>query len=209
MRIGIVGTGNVGSTLGRQFAARGHQVLYGSRDPRGERIRSLLEGHPGTASAVRPDALAAKVELLVLAIPYAALEETVDALGPLEGKILVDAINPLLPDLSGLVPSETSCGERVAALAPGALVVKAFNTIGVGVMGDPIVGGLPAVLTVAADDEDAKRAVMELGESIGFEAIDFGPLGNARYAESMAMGWIYLALKGGLGPGFAFTLSRR
>ena len=119
--------------------------------------------------------------------------------------------NPLLPGLAGLaIGRDDSQGERIQRLVPQAKVVKAFNTIGFQVMANPrLAGGRSALLTVASDHADAKRAVIELASGLGFEAVDFGPLANARYTEPLAMVWIYMAHVQGRGPDFALTLTTR
>lgn len=210
MKIGIVGTGNVGATLGRRFAAAGHEIVYAVRDASDPKVGTLLAGHPGRARAASLPVAAASSDLILLAVPFGAVAEAVEALGPLAGKIVVDATNPILPNLGGLsVGRDDSAGETVARLAPAAKVVKAFNTIGAAVMADPAFGGRPALLTVCGDDDAAKGAVIGLAKEIGFDAIDFGPLKNARYAEPLAMVWITLAYPLGRGPGFALTLAAR
>ena len=208
--IGILGSGTVGATLGDRFAARGHEVIYGVRDPGADRIRELLDGHPGRARAVGLDEVAATAPVLLLAVPWEAVESTLEKTGPLDGKILIDATNPLLPNLAGLaVTGDDSGGESVARLARGARVVKAFNTIGSAGMADPVYGGRAAFLPVVADDDEARETVVELARDLGFDAIDFGPLRHARYTEALAMSWIWLAHRGGEGADFAFLLTPR
>lgn len=207
MQIAIVGTGNVGSTLGRRFAARGHEVTYASRQP--SSARKILEGHPGSA---RVDEIASALrgaELVLLAVPGQAAPQVASELA-VQGKILIDATNPFLPDLSGLAPAgRDSGGESVARAARGARVVKAFNTIGVAVMEKPEYPGGRAALPVCGDDSEAKRVVVRLGESLGFEAFDAGPLRNARWTEAFAMLWVQLAYPLGRGPDFAFGFLKR
>jgi len=207
MNLGILGTGNVGSTLGRRFAEQGHSVLYGSRHPESDSTRELLDTHPGLARAVEPVELASKVELILLALPYGALDDVIPSLGLLDGTILVDATNPVAPGLDGLqaLGPDASASEKVARLAPRARVVKAFNTIGTAVMEDPTYDGQRAFLPVAADDDEAKRIVLDLARELGFDAVDFGPLTNARYLESLAMIWIQLAYPLGHGNDFALV----
>ena len=210
MKIGILGTGNVGSTLGRRFAEQGHEIIYGSREPEGEKARRLLSDHPGQASAVAIEEAAASVEVLLLAVPFSAVEDLLGAIGSDYTGILIDATNPIRPELSGLVLSGSdSAGEYVARLADEARVVKAFHTVGFQVMANPDFRGQKALLTVCGDDEEAKALTMDLANSIGFEAVDFGPLRNARYAEPLAMCWIYLAHEQKMGTDIALVLARR
>ena len=206
MNLGILGTGNVGATLGRRFAEKGHSVLYGSRDPEGHKVKKLLDDHSGHARAVEPVALPGVVDLILLAVPYAALDDLVPSLGLLDGTVLVDATNPLDPALTGLMLGfDTSAAEKVARLAPRARVIKAFNTVGSKVMEDPVFGDRQAFLPVAGDDEEAKEVVLGLARELGFDAVDAGPLTHARYLEPLAMLWIQLAYPLGHGNEFAFV----
>lgn len=206
MNLGILGTGNVGSTLGKRFAERGHSVLYGSRDPEGEKVHELLDDHPGHARATEPVELPGLVDLLLLAVPYGAIDDLVPSLGRLDGTILVDATNPLAGNLDGLVLGfDTSAAEKVARLAPEARVIKAFNTVGSKVMENPVYGDRRAFLPVAGDDPEAKETVLGLAREVGFDAVDAGPLANARYLEPLAMLWIQLAYPLGHGNQFAFV----
>lgn len=129
---------------------------------------------------------------------------------PLVGKTLIDCTNPLKADLSGLeIGYSTSQAERIATWAPDAKVVKAFNTVGFGIMTNPQFGDRKAMMMVAGDDAVAKRTTMTLAADLGFDPIDAGPLKQARLLEPLAMLWISLAIKGGLGPEFAFGMLRR
>src|SRR5262249_204109 len=128
----------------------------------------------------------------------------------LKGKIVLDAMNPLLPNLAGLATDgKTSGAEQVAQWARGASVVKVFNTTGANNMADPIYGGEATVMFYCGDDAAAKDVARRLASELGFEAIDAGPLKNAGLLESWAMLWIWLAYPGGQGREFAFRIARR
>ncbi len=198
MRIGILGAGNVGGTLGRRWASKGHEVRFGARRP--------------DAGEVALARAAAESDLVVLAVPWVAAREAIEAAGDLTGKILIDATNPLGPDglTKGLVIGHTSsAAEQVAAWARGARVVKAFNTTGWQNMADPGYGASAAAMFVCGDDGAANGAVVALAAELGFEALDAGPLRVARLLEPLAMLWIHLAVFRGLGTSFAFGLLRR
>jgi len=160
------------------------------------------------------DEAAAASEVVVLTVPWAAAHDAVRSAGDLTGKVLVDATNPVDMGLEGLkqgllLGHTTSAAEQVAAWARGARVVKAFNITGVGNMHDPRYGSQAATMFLCGDDAEAKAAVTQLGEDLGFEMIDAGPLAIARLLEPLAMLWIHLAVFQGLGPEFAFRLQRR
>jgi len=210
VKIGIIGAGNVGGTLGRAWAAKGHAVVFGARDPRGPKVQELVKATAGTARAATPAEAAAHGEVVLLATPWAAAQAALRGAGDLTGKILIDATNPLRPDLSGLTLGHTtSAAEEVARWAPGAKVVKAFNTIGAQHMANPRFGTQSASMLICGDDAAAKKAVLALAEVLGFDPVDAGPLAQARLLEPLAMLWISLAYAYGHGPDIAFKLLRR
>ena len=148
--------------------------------------------------------------MVILATPWPATQQVLEEAAPLEGKILLDCTNPLKEDLSGLaVGPASSGGEQVAAWAPGAKVFKVFNQTGFNIMADPVVDGRKSLMLVCGDDEEAKPKVMKIVEEVGFEAVDFGDLAGSRLLESLALTWIRLAYRCGLGRDFAFGILRR
>lgn len=211
MDLAIIGTGNVGATLGSRWAASGrHRVVFGTRDPGSEKARALIDRSGGDARVATPAQAAGGAEVVVLATPWIATEAVIASLGALTGKVVVDCTNPLTADLSGLVvAADTSGGEEVARWAAGARVVKAFNTTGAGNMADAGYGGERLVMLLAGDDAEAKSAVAGLAEELGFEAVDAGPLARSRQLEQLAVLWIALAYQQGMGVDFGFALQRR
>lgn len=208
MSIAIIGAGNVGMALGRALTRRGETVVFGVPELHkyaaavaalGERSRLT-----GTAEAI------ASAELIILAVPHAATAGIAQSVSDWQGKVLVDATNPLAPGLAGLTLGTTTSGAEVLAQqARGARVVKAFNSTGAENMADAAyAGGLP-MMPVCGDDAEARQRVMALATLIGFEAVDMGPLMAARYLEPFAMTWIHMAFRQGMGRRFAFGLLRR
>ncbi len=146
----------------------------------------------------------------MLAIPYEAAADAVAKLGDLGDRVLLDCTNPLQADLRSLSLEHVgSAGEEIAKLCGSSRVVKIFNTTGYNNMADPIYGGEPSVMFYAGGDAPSKQIAAALAEDIGFEAIDAGPLQNARLLESLAMLWIYLAVHQGHGREIAFRLVKR
>lgn len=206
MKIGFVGCGNVGGSLAKRMAAAGHQVMVSSRDRKKAEACAKECGRGATAGTATDAARFG--EVVVLAVPYSEAASAVKSLGDLKGKVLVDATNPLGP--SGLaIGYTTSAAEEVAKAAPGAKVVKAFNTVFAGVMANPsFPEGKPSAF-VASDHTDAKKVVLELASSIGFDGVDAGPLKSARFLEPMAMLIINLGYQLGMGTGIAYRLMKR
>ena len=185
--VALIGTGNVGAALGQRFAQRGHQIVYGSRDPSAAEVRELVATTGHGAVAVSPAEAAARSDIVVLAVPWSAAEDVVRTLGELAGKIIVDPTNPRVMASDGFAdyPIEDSNAERLARLAPGAHVVKAFNTLGSETMLDPAVARSPVTVPIVGDDRAAKERVANLAREIGLEAVDVGPLRHARIIEGL------------------------
>jgi predicted dinucleotide-binding enzyme len=206
MEIAIIGAGNVGRALGTGWHKAGHRVRFGMRDPAGEKAAAVTAA--GFAVA-RPREAAAQAPVVVLALPWRGIEDSIKALGPLAGKIVVDATNPLSPTFDLAIGLDESAGETVARHAPGAKVVKAFNTTGFGNMANSAYPGGKLMMTIAGDDAAAKLTVMSLATDLGFEPVDTGPLTMSRYLEPMAMVWIKLAMAQKMGRDFGFAILRR
>jgi 8-hydroxy-5-deazaflavin:NADPH oxidoreductase len=205
MKISILGAGNVGGTLGRAWARKGHDVFFGV--PRTQELLTTI-GSKARAGTVAEAAAAG--EVIMLATPWPATKAAIQDAGNLAGKVVVDCTNPLKEDFSGLALGYTTSGaEQVAQWAKGAEVFKAFNQTGFNIMGNPAFDGQRAVIFVCGDDDARKPTVLKLATDIGFEAIDAGNLVTARLLEPYGMLWIHLAYAQGMGRDFAFVLHRR
>jgi len=150
--------------------------------------------------------------IVLLSVRWANVEEAISACGDLEGKILIDCTNPLKPDLSGLlIGHTTSAAEEIQRLAPGAHVVKAFNTIFAEVYHSEsrLFGTRRLSMFYAGDDKEAKSAVSRLILDTGFEPIDSGPLTSARFLEPLAALMVYMGYVMGMGTNIALSLLRR
>lgn len=209
MRIGIIGAGNVGGALGTGWAKAGHEVIWGVRDPRDPKHESLVLGTRNGALGTVTEAADAG-EVLVLTTPWNATRAALDTLGDVGGKPLLDATNPLKPDLSGLdLPPGTSGGEQVQAWCPHARVVKVFNTTGADNMNNPAYPGGATTMLYCGDDPDAKKIAHQLSADLGFAPLDAGPLSRALLLEDFALLWITLAYGQNMGRDFAFRIERR
>ena len=210
MKIGVIGSGNVGGTVGTRWAQNGHAVIFSSRNPRSEAMKALLAKNSGNAKAETVEEAVDASDVLFLATPWPATQQALEEAGNLSGKILIDAVNPVLPDLSGLeCGTSTSAGEMIATWARGAKVVKAMNTVGYNIMDNPAFGADRPAMFYCGDDAEAKQIVKSLVDELGFEALDAGPLKQARVLEPFALLWISLAYPQGFGRDIAFKLLRR
>jgi len=209
MNILLIGAGNMGSAFARRFTQAGYPVQIAARSiDKAQAVASTLPG----ATAVDLQNSAANADVVLVATPYGQAIAALGEAGPLEGKVVVDITNPLNDDYTGLtIGHDTSAAEEIAKAFPGAEVVKAFNTLFAPVIGE---GGMfaddqKAPAFVASDSERAKATATSLAESIGFDAIDAGPLKNARYLEPLAGLNIYFGFGAGQGSGIAPTWIRR
>lgn len=209
MTISIIGAGNVGGTLGRIWALKGHSILFGVRNPKSEKtLRSLAEAGPSAQVLFVKDA-AARSEIVVLATPWESVPEVVFQIADMSGKILVDCTNPVRPNPEWPLSQGTSAAEEIAKRLPGFRVVKAFNTLGAGNLVDVTFESMQADGFLCGDDEEAKRTVERLAEEVGLRPVDVGSLRNAELLESLAKLWITLAYQQGIGPNIAFKLLHR
>jgi predicted dinucleotide-binding enzyme len=208
--IAVIGTGRVGGALGPRFASIGHRIVYGSRDPASEKVKALIQRSGSAASAASPAAAAAQASIIVLAVPWNAVETVVRSLGDLSGKIIMDATNPLRfgSGRSFELAVDSSGGEHVQQWAPQARVVKAFNAVGWKVMGNPGLAGGPVTIPLVGDDDKAKSRVAEIVRAIGFETADLGPIRHARHLEGMAILYLTPLMSGRPADGFEFYLRR-
>ena len=209
MKIAVIGTGHVGGTLGSRWARQGHQVVFGTRNPESVKVQELLEISGNQAGAEGLKEAADEADVVVIAVPWSVTQATIEALGDLRGKIVVDCTNPIAPGLQLAMGTTTSGGEQVADWAKGARVVKAFNSTGWENMANPLYQGEPTLMLICGDDEQAKAVVSQLTEALGFAAVDLGPLSAARLLEPFALVWIRLAVVQGLGRDFSFKLVKR
>ena len=201
MKIGMLGSGDVGQALGIGFAGLGHQVKMGSRNPAKETIQAWLKRAGSNASAGTFADAAAFGELAVLATRWTGTENAVRLAGPqnLAGKVVIDVTNPL--DYSsgmppGLAVGHTdSAGEQVQRWLPQSHVVKAFNIIGNTHMVNPQFPGGPPDMFIGGNDDQAKAAVVDILKSFGWSVIDLGGIETARYIEPLAMIWILAGIR--------------
>ncbi|HAM50406.1 MAG TPA: NADPH-dependent F420 reductase, partial [Nitrospiraceae bacterium] len=162
---------------------------------------------PGT-----PKEAAAESEVVLLSVRWPHVAEAIQAAGSLQGKILIDCTNPLTPDMGDLAVGHTSsAAEEITKLAPGAKVVKAFNTAFAQIYQSDsrFFGSRLPTMFYCGDDSGAKATVAHLIKEAGFEPLDSGSLKVARYLEPLAMLVIQLGYGMGMGTNIAVSLIRR
>jgi predicted dinucleotide-binding enzyme len=204
MKVGIIGTGNVGGALAKSLSAAGHTVTIAARDA--QKAQSVATATGSSAASVTQ--AAAGAEVVVLAVPYASVVEVARAVAAAApGAVLVDATNPAKPDYSGLSNiGDLSAAEQVAAAVPGTRVVKAFNTLFASVSADPTALGVELDGLYATDDDTAAATVAALLASIGLRPVRVGGLIAARELEALAWLNIRLQLQAGGDWRSSFTI---
>lgn len=186
-KIAIVGSGNVGRALERGLSRCGHEVRTSKRDDAREK--------------------ASWGEVVILAVPFPALQDVVREVGDAaDGKVVVDVTNALTPDMQLALGFSTSGAEQLQKRMPKARVVKCFNTVFAEHMDKGRVQEQQLTVFAASDDAPARKTVLALAKQIGFDAVDAGPLINARSLETMGFFNIQLGYTLGLGTKMGLRL---
>jgi predicted dinucleotide-binding enzyme len=200
MDITIIGTGNMARGLATRALAGGHSVtLLGTETAKAEALADELSGDVRAGQVGDP----LVGDVVALAVWYAVVDDVLRRYGDqLDGKVLVDITNPI--DVESFEPLELEAGsaaQEIAAKAPGAKVVKAFNTTFAGTLGEGRVAGHPLDVLIASDDAEAKQTLSGMVADAAMRPIDAGPLKRARELE--ALGYLHMALQQPLDTNYA------
>jgi 8-hydroxy-5-deazaflavin:NADPH oxidoreductase len=183
MKIGIIGSGGIGGTIGTLWAKAGHEVLFSSRNP--EKLSPLVTEAGSNAQAGTIAAAAAFADVIFLAVYYWTTDDAIAAAGSLDGKIIIDATNPYIRTDDGQiqrVPNVSSALE-LAQKVPHAKVVKAYNTLPTATFANEHHHPDPYALFYCGDDVGAKEIVAQLIADSGFAGIDTGALSHVIHQE--------------------------
>jgi predicted dinucleotide-binding enzyme len=188
--IALIGTGDFGNSFGPRLAALGYPIVYGSRNPESDKVKALLKktGHGSTATTQK-DA-AQQGDIVMLLLPWPAMETITQNLGDMSGKVMIDVSWPpvkLTDDGYYVVTIDTSSAEMIQNWNPGAMVVKAFGTLGSNIIDDPLMAGGPVTVPIASDHAIAKEKTAALAVALGLDPVDAGPLHMARNIEAMML----------------------
>ena len=203
MKIGVLGTGDVGRALASGLIGLGHDVKIGSRTPESDTLKDWKSKNGVHASTGSPADAATFGELVILATLWSGTENAIKLAGPdnFKGKVVIDCTNPLMyaenapPSLA--LGWNDSGGEQVQRWLPGARVVKTFNTVGNQHMVKPDFPGGPPDMFICGDDAAAKEAVAGIVRAFGWIADDVGGIEGARVLEPMCILWVLYGIHNG------------
>jgi len=211
MRVGILGSGLMGSKLGTIWTRAGHAVVFSYARSK-QKLEKLAREARGNARAGTPDEAAREADALLLAVHWSRVDDVLKQAGDVSGKVIVNCSLPMNPDDTDLVIAHTSSGsEALAQKVPKARIVSAFNTVPSEVLFGVFEARRKATkpsLVYCGDDARSKKIAAQLIQDVGFDPVDAGPLRVARYTEPFTLLIAQLAYEGDEGPELAYRFVR-
>jgi predicted dinucleotide-binding enzyme len=184
MTVAIIGSGKMGSGFARLLASKGFDITIGNKNLQKAEALAKEIGAEVKGGSVK-DAVS-QADVILLAVKYEDASEALKAAGDLTNKTVIDISNPITADFKGLtIGHSTSAAEEIQKVAPGAKVVKAFNTIFAELLPTETRKGRKVQVFIAGDDERAKATVSNLVKALEFEPVESGTLYNSRFLEPM------------------------
>jgi 8-hydroxy-5-deazaflavin:NADPH oxidoreductase len=191
VKVAIIGTGRMGRGFATALAPK-HQVIVGSRDP--NRARHVASATGATRGATYAEA-AADAEVVILTVPWNAIEETLRQLGELKQTVVIDVSFPYRKsEREALLEKGSSTAEQIQKRLPRARVVKGWNHVHARHLTTPEVEGIAASVLIAGDDPQAKQTVFTLATDMGFHPVDVGPLKATRELERLVGMMLFVRL---------------
>jgi predicted dinucleotide-binding enzyme len=194
--IAIIGTGDMADSLGPRLAKAGYTVIYGSRDPQSAGAKAIAAATGPGARVTSPAEAVRQAEIVALAIPWSGIEASLQGLGKVGERIVIDMLGAYRQGDDGYPvqrwadATTASAAEYVQARLPAAKVVKTFATAGSNIIDNPLAAGGIVSMPLASDHREAKERVAQMVAELGFEPVDFGPLRMARHIESLQAVWL-------------------
>lgn len=200
MRISVLGAGKIGGTIGKKWAEKGHAVTFGVRDASASKVTDLLSSIEGNVAASSIGKAIEDAEVVLLAIPGMAVEETLtDHLHALDGKIVIDATNKVGQSIMNSL-------DVIRVHAPEARLFRAFHNLGWENFANPIIGGVQADLFYCGEAGPDQEVVNGLIGDVGIRPVYIGGLEQASLVDSLTGLWFGLAILGGRGRHLAFKM---
>ena len=200
MKIAVLGAGNIGGTIGKKWAAAGHDVVFGVRDVNSPKVRALLAEISTGAVAASVAEAAVSADVMLLSIPHGAMAETVRAnAAAMDGKIIIDGTNKFgAPVVNNIAV--------ISAAAPNARIYRAFNSLGWEIFARPQFGETNADHFYCGPDGEARLLVEELISHVGVHPVYVGDLETAPIVDALGALWVTLALQRRMGRRLAFKV---
>lgn len=205
MNITIVGAGNIGGRLARVWTAKGHRIFVGTRNPSDEKILDLMRLFPEHITIHSPREAAQQAEVILIAVPASAAFSTVQELGNIKGRIIIDAMNAVFRKPEPF----TRTSEAIVAASGNDHIVKCFNWIGAENIENPMYGNVAADMILCGDYAADKSVTQRLAEDCGFVVYDIGGMDKEPLIENAAALWGSLAYGAGLGREIAFKVLKK
>ncbi|MCW3084127.1 MAG: oxidoreductase [Bacteroidetes bacterium] len=199
MKIGIIGSGRMGGTLGKLWAACGHEIMFSSRNPQSSAIQELLKAAGKNAQSGLVKEAVQFSDVLLLALPPEAVDPFLEEIGDLNNKILINATNRR---------DGKSAGTEVIRLAKNGRVIRAFNLVPWEILSKPKYQETNASIFIIGDDSEAKEVVSKLCKDINFDPVDAGKSENIVPLET-AMGLLWKVFSPNFGRDYSFRILRR
>lgn len=200
MKISIIGAGNIGGTLGTKWAARGHEIHFGVRDPQAGKVQALLAEIGGRVTAMSVFDSVVGVDVVLFAIPGRAMPETVSQLGNrLDGKILIDATN-------NVGANSMHSLDALRKVGPNAALYRAFSNLGWENFANPVFKGIRADLFYCGDSGEERAAVDTLIAEVGLHPVYIGEMEKTHLIDNLTRLWFTLALEQGRGRHLALKM---
>jgi predicted dinucleotide-binding enzyme len=206
MQIAVIGYGNIGGTLARKWAAAGHQVVIGAREPNKPDVQQLCNEIGPKARAADITQATTQAEAVVFAVPGGAMTDTLRSVGQaLNGKLVIDATNNIGAAQSG---GQINSVQAIEKAAPQAKVYRAFNIYGFENLAEPVLGGVQADMFYAGSDGDARAQAEQLIRDVGLNPVWLGGSDKAELVDQFLRIWFTLAFEQNKGRRMAFKLLR-
>jgi 8-hydroxy-5-deazaflavin:NADPH oxidoreductase len=200
MIIAVLGAGNIGGSIGKKWAAAGHEVVFGVRDVNKAKVRTLLEEISTRAIAASVTEAAMKADVMLLSIPHQAVAQTVQTnAAAMDGKIIIDATNKFgAPVINNIA--------AISAAAPRAKIYRAFNSLGWEIFARPLFGETNADHFYCGPDGEERLLVEGLISDVGVRPVYVGDLDTAPTVDALGVLWMTLAIRRGMGRRVAFRM---
>jgi 8-hydroxy-5-deazaflavin:NADPH oxidoreductase len=189
VRIAVIGTGKMGRGFAQALAPK-HEVIIGSRDP--DKAAATAAKTAAARGATYADA-AADADVVILTVPWQAMDSTLDVLGDLSGRVVIDVSYPYTKRERDVLKG-TSTAELIQQRLPTASVFKGWNHVFARHLTDPVVNGIAASVLITGDDPERKEIVFAIARDMGFHPVDAGPLKATRDLEKLVSVMLFLRL---------------